>query len=171
MLFGPERGQRARAAAQSLGQFENGATILGGNLEQIGLINVLAFAEEKAHAVKERSLGLDILVGRSHEFFDLLAFPLGARFAFVIVFGLDPKGKLASKFDGGTVVHHTDHRHFMRSLKDGIRILEPQWHLIIRDVVDKREHLRLGGARVPTRYREWVQRDPNRGRDTRGIFR
>ena len=125
MLLGPERGQRARAAAQTLGQFENGAAVLGGNLEQIGLVNVLAFAEEEAHAVKERSLGLDVLVGCTHKFFDLLAFPFGARFVFVVVFGLDPEGKLASKFDGCTVVHHADHRHLVRSLKDCIRILDP----------------------------------------------
>jgi hypothetical protein len=153
VLFGPERGQRARAAAHPLGQFENGAAVLGGNLEQIGLIKVLAFAKEEAHAVKERSLGLDVLVGCTHEFFGLLAFPLGARFAFVVVFGLDPEGKLASKFDGGTVVHHADHRHLVRSLEDRIRILEPQWHLVIRDVIHKGEHLRLGGARVPTSSR------------------
>ena len=171
VLFGPERGQRARAAAQSLGQFENGATVLGGNLEQIGLVNVLAFAEEEAHAVKERSLGLDILVGRSHEFFDLLAFPLGARFAFVVVFGLNPEGKLASKFDGGTVVHHADHRHLVRSLKDGIRILKPKWHLIIRNVIDKGEHLWLGGTRIPTRSGKGVKGAQMEDKDTEGIFR
>ncbi len=168
VLLGPERGQRARAAAQPLGQFKNGATVLGGNLEQIGLVNDLAFAEEEAHAVKERSLGLDVLVGCSHEFFDLLAFPLGARIAFVVVFGLNPEGKLASKFDGGTVVHHADHRHFVGSLENGIRILEPQWYLIIRNVIDKGEHLRLGGTRIPKGSRKEFRRDPGKGSEERG---